>query len=548
MLSELVVQNLVIVDRARLTPGAGLTVVSGETGAGKSLLLDALALLLGGRANQRLVGPRGDEANVSGVFQVVPELAARIEAGCGVAAQEGSYILRRRLTAAGRSQAWINDVPVTVAALQVAAAMLVEIRAQHEALSLAEPVRQLSLLDGFAGMQDVATAYRSAHARCLTAAQDLSSLEHGQRDSLKELDFLRFQSREFQALSPRAGELVEIEQRQALLSGAEEWRARAAEAADALGEGERAVVRVLDQFARVLARAPDPRLTAAGENCAQAAELVRDAAGTCLDLAERLGGDPTELTRVEERRDAFYQLMRKHGDGESALFSAWVAIDQRIAELEGLDGRRERLRADLDETQRERALLGKRLAKERAKAFVRLADELAAHLAELGMPKAKLSLSHTDLPEPGPHGIVQQEILVATNPGLPPGRLGEIASGGEAARLSLALAVVLAEHDRIPVLVFDEVDSGVGGRLGAVIGAKLASLGRDRTVIAVTHTPQVAAVAHRHYAVRKLQGDDETMVQVSEITGDKRVAEIADMLGGGKAALGQAKTMLGKLS
>jgi DNA repair protein RecN (Recombination protein N) len=546
MLSELVVQNLVIVDRARLTPGTGLTVVSGETGAGKSLLLDALALLLGGRANQRLVGPRGDEANVSGVFQVLPELAERIETGCGVAAQDGTYILRRRLTAAGRSQAWINDVPVTVATLQAAAAMLVEIRAQHEALSLADPVRQLALLDGFAGTKEMAESYRTVHARCQSLMQELSTLEHGQRDSLKELDFLRFQSREFQALAPRAGELAEIERRQALLSGAEEWRTRAAEAADALGEGERAVVRVLEQFARILSRAPDQRLAEAGEACTQAAELVRDASLTCLDLAERLGGDPSELARVEERRDAYYQLMRKHGDGEDFLLAAWTAIDQRIAELEGLDGRRERLRADLSESQRERARLGKRLAKERAVAFGRLAGELAVHLAELGMPKTKLSLSQDELSEPGPQGTVRQEMLVATNPGLPPGRLGEIASGGEAARLSLALAVVLAEHDRIPVLVFDEVDSGVGGRLGTVIGAKLASLGRDRTVIAVTHTPQVAAMAHRHYAVRKLQGDDETMVQVTEIAGDKRVAEIAEMLGGGKAALGQAKTMMGK--
>ncbi len=544
MLTELLVQNLVIVAQARLAPGAGLTVISGETGAGKSLLLDALDLLRGGRAQAKLVGPRADHAQVTAAFQVEPAIAAAAEASCAIPAQDGQYILRRRLAASGRSQAWINDVPVTLAALGALAEILVEIRAQHEAQRLGDPARQLALLDAYAGLDGQAAAYRADHQRCLALARDLAALENGGRDSIRELDFLRFQAAEFQALSPRAGELAELERRVKQLSGSEEWRTRAASAAALLGDGERAVDRVLARLARQLGEAPDERLAEAGRACASAGELVRDAAAACADAAERLQGDPVELARVQERLDAWYGLQRKHGDGEAALLAAWAAVDERIRALEGLDGRRDALRAELGTAQAERARRGATLAKARAKGFAKLAARLVAELDGLGMPKARLVLGETALPEPGPLGTVGQEFLVATNPGLPPGRLGAVVSGGEAARLSLAFAVVLAAQELTPVLVFDEVDSGVGGRLGAAIGARLAALGRGRTVLAVTHTPQVAAAAHRHYAVRKRQGIDETTVEVDELSAERRLAELAEMLGGGSAALGQAQALV----
>ncbi len=545
MLVELVVHNLVIVKQAHLSPGCGLTIVSGETGAGKSLLLDALLILLGGRAGAKVVGPHAAETTVTGVFQPPAVIAAAIEQSAGVPAMDGSYILRRRLAASGRSQSWINDVPVTVAALQQVASLMVEIRAQHEPQQLAQVSRQLELLDAYAGIGGETQRYREAHDRCLALGRELEAIETGERGSLRELEFLRFQSREIAGLAPRAGELAELEQRFAALSGAETWRTKAGEALELISEGERSVRRVLGKVTRQLSDAPDERLRAAAAACAAAGECLDTVEANCREVVDYLHSDPVALQRIEERRDAWYDLMRKHGDSEEPLLAAWSTIDARIAAIEGLDTRRDALRKDLDAALALRTDLGATLAEARRTAFKQLAKGLSRELTDLGMPKAKVSLAERSLDTPGPGGSIHQEFMVATNPGLPPDRLGAVMSGGEAARLSLAFAIVLAEQDRTPVLVFDEVDSGVGGRLGIAIGEKLAALARDRSVLVITHTPQVAALATRHYTVRKIQHDDATEVQVGEVTGKERLQEIAEMLGGGKAALGQAKALMG---
>ncbi|HEX3133557.1 MAG TPA: AAA family ATPase [Planctomycetota bacterium] len=548
MLVELAVQNLVIVRQARLSPGQGLTVISGETGAGKSLLLDALMILLGGRAGAKLVGPQGPEATVTGVFQISPALAELVERSTGVPAAEGSYILRRRLASSGRSQAWINDTPVTVTALQHVATLLVEIRAQHESQQLAVVSRQLELLDAYAGLGAETQRYQDLHERCLSLAKELAEIETGERGSLRELEFLSFQSRELAALSPKAGELAALEQRFEALSGAETWRTKASDALDQISDDERSALRILNGISRRLSNAPDERLRAVAVSCEEASEHLRSAERQCRDVAENLQSDPVELQRIDERRSAWYDLMRKHGETEADLLAAWSVIDARIANIQGLDARRDALRGDLDAVMRQRVEVGAALARARERAFAKLAKAVAQELADLGMPKAKVLLASQALEVPGPHGSVHQEIMVATNPGLPPDRLGMVMSGGEASRLSLAFAIVLAQQDQTPVLVFDEVDSGVGGRLGAVIGDKLALLARDRTVLVITHTPQVAAAATRHYIVQKAQADDATEVRVEEVTGGQRVQEIADMLGGGKAALSQAKALMGKPS
>ena len=548
MLIELAIQNLVIVEHARLTPGEGLTVISGETGAGKSLLLDAIEMVSGGRSQAHLVGPFADTATVTAVFQLTEERARAVEQACAVPAADGSYLLRRRIGPAGRSQAWINDIPVTVGTLRSAASLLVEVHAQHEALRIGATEQQLALLDAYGELAGQATAYRALHERILELVRTLGALDGGERESVKERDYLVFQAAEIAALQPVRGEFAALEARHALLSSASHWRDVASEAVQALTEDERAIATVLSRHAKRLADAPEPRLQEAARSLGSAADAVRDAAASCSDALDHLSPDAGELARIDARLNAYHELSRKHGDGDEALFTTWERLSTRILELSTIGERRAAMAQELDAALAERTRSGAALASAREAAFQRLAKDVHSHLRDLGMPKAKLSLAGEALGEPTGSGTVRQEFFVQTNPGIPAGRLADIASGGEAARITLALAEAFAERDPIPVMVFDEVDSGVGGRLGAVIGAKLARLSRSRTVLAVTHTPQLAAAAHRQYLVNKQQGQRQTKVTVVELDNDARVQEISEMLGGGRAALEQARALMGGVS
>lgn len=545
MLVELRIANLVIVESAVLRPGAGLTAISGETGAGKSLLLDALDLMSGARVQGQMVGRWGDAAVVTGVFQPDAGRLAAIQAATGLPVeQEGQVILRRRIAAGGRSQAWINDEPVSVGALRSVASMLIEYHGQHEPIRLAERAVQMQIIDEFAGLGAAAAAYREAHGRVEELAARLAEVETGARSSLKEVEFIRFQLAEIESFAPRRGEIAELETRLATLSSVADLLSLAEEAQEGLAEGDLAVQTRLGSLARRLERAAEPRLARAGALCREASEVVRDAALVCGEVLDGLRPDPAALAAAEARLDAWRTLERKHGDGEEAVFAAWEGLVRRLQELEGLDGRRDGLRRELADAIARRSGLGERLAGERKAGFGRLATQVQAHLADLGMPKARLSLDESGEEAPGALGFRRQEMAVSTNPGLPPASIRAVASGGEMSRIMLAIAAAIGGGSGVPVMVFDEVDSGVGGRMGAVIGGKLARLAHGRTVLAVTHTPQLAASAERHYLVVKRQGERETMVMVREIAGEERIGEIADMLGGGQAAMDQSRTLL----
>ncbi len=544
MLIELAVENLVIVRRAVLGFNSGLSVITGETGAGKSLLLDALDLVAGARAKPGLIGRWGDAATVTAVFQLSPPLAERlVTLGFPqVNPEEGQVILRRRVQDGGRSQAWMNDVPVTLQSLRSAADLLVDIHAQHEPIRLADPRVQLELLDAYGGHAAVAAEFRSVHDRAQAMGRQLEELRSGGQQSLKELDYVRFQLREIEAVTPRRGEYAELEARFTELQSVEEELRLATQVLDGLREGDAPVISQLQRWVRRLESGHAKAMRESAAAITAAAESLDDAARVLSRFVEApmAQGD---LAQIGGRLDELNGLLRKHGPDEEALFAAWDGLVRRSEDLANLDRRVEDLQRDLAALDVLRGEIGARLADLRRKAFGRLAKEVHRHLADLGMPKAAIRL-HEDGEGANALGTVRQSIEVCTNPGQPFGSIRDVASGGEAARLMLAISAALAAADGIPVIVYDEVDSGVGGRLGAVIGAKLAHLAQGRTVIAVTHTPQLAASGSGHFRVRKDQGKAETSVSVEELTGDSRLEEIADMLGGGEPALAQARSLM----
>jgi DNA repair protein RecN (Recombination protein N) len=541
MLCELVVTNLVIVERAALSLGEGLSVITGETGAGKSLLLDAIDLVTGARARPGLVGRWGDAATVTAVFRLSASQVQVVAEVLGYEVSEAELILRRRVSAEGRSQAWINDVPVTLGALRAVADRLVDLHAQHEPIRLADPAVQMTLLDAFGGHQALAASYAAAHREFLECVSQIESLRGGVSDSLKEADYLRFQLREIEALQPVAGELPRLEARHAALLSRGQERDLAAQAVAVLRDADGCVVAQIQRLVRRLGQVHDERMRAAAGQLAQIAESLREIAADCASVVEAGDADPEEIAGLGARLDQWHALLRKHGPSEDELLTAWRRLTERTAELEGLGDRIAELEGRASRLRRERMSLAERLAASRREAFIRLSAEIHRHLVDLGMPRAVISLAEVPVAE---GEVVKQYFLIRTNPGLSPGTIREVASGGEAARLMLAISAALMAADDIPVIIFDEVDSGVGGRLGGVIGGKLAELAQGRSIIAVTHTPQLSAYGASHHQVVKLQGEEETVVHVERLEGERRIAEIAEMLGGGPGAVQQSRAML----
>ena len=371
--------------------------------------------------------------------------------------------------------------------------------------------------------------------------EELQSLD-GRRS--KEHEFNKFLLEEIDQLEPRAGEYEELTAQQELLAGAQEWRSVVERTAHVLSESDDALSMQLGALAQDLQRAPDERIRDIGLTCQQAEELMRDAAMQALQVSETLHGDPQALAVCEERLGLYVDLIRKHGGTPQSLLQSQEDLSAAVSLWDNSEARQEALIQEIKTLEASVLKQGQAVAKKRRAGFKRLAESIRPHLDDLGMPEARIELRESQEQKLDLLGVYQQEIFVQTNPGIAADRIGAVASGGEHARLALALALVLGDCDQVPVMVFDEIDSGVGARLGVAIGHKLAILAKSRTVIVITHTPQVAAMAHNHYLVRKIQSDKDTHMDVVQLVGDERHHELTEMLGGGKAAAQQAQELL----
>jgi DNA repair protein RecN (Recombination protein N) len=548
MLEEVRITGLGVIDDAVLELSAGFTVLTGETGAGKTMVVTALGLLFGGRADPARVRPGAARAAVEGRLLVSAEVAQEVEDAGGDLDDEGSaLVLSRSVSAEGRSRAFAGGRSVPVSLLQVLADDLVAVHGQSDQQQLLKPGRQRDALDRFGGPELAAALadYRRVFSRHRAVHDELEALTHAERERVAEAETLRLGLAEIDAVAPVAGEDATLLAEDEKLANADELNAAATAAHEALAgdpaaassvDGADAVTllgiagRALDQV-----REHDPVLAGLADRLSEASYLISDVAGELASYNESLDSDPARLAAVQERRAVLGRLIRSYGGvvgGVAAVLDWAKQAGARLAELEGDNDKIAALAAEESSLAEEVLSLAGRLTALRLAAAERFASEVTAELTALAMPHASLTAAVSELDAPGPYGADDVEIRLAAHPGAPPLPLNKGASGGELSRVMLAIEVVFAGADPVPTFVFDEVDAGVGGRAAVEIGRRLARLSRSSQVIVVTHLPQVAAFADNHLVVEKSDDGLVTASGVTRLDRAGRARELSRMLGG----------------
>ena len=537
MLVQLAIRDIVLIDRLELHFHEGLSVLTGETGAGKSILLDAFSLALGGRGDGSLVRHGEAQGQVTAVFDCPPDHPARRIAADAEIDTEGDLILRRVQVADGRTRAFVNDQPVSVQVLKSIGAALVEIHGQHDDRALVDPVTHRTILDAFGGLQAETRAVADAARRVREARSALNAHRARIEKAQKEADFLRHAVEELAKLKPEPGEEATLAERRLVMMGSEKVAKELNEAFDAVA-GQSSVVPVLSAAVRKLERrsAQAPSLVDPSVKALDAALVAIDEARAVLEDALRQAEyDPRELERTEERLFALRAAARKYdvpADDLAALRERFVAdvaaIDAGEEQLGGLE-------RSLKEADDAYLIAARALSKRRRKAAEALDKAVQAELPPLKLERARfITQIDTDEASRDPAGIDRVEFWAQTNPGTRAGPLLKVASGGELSRFMLALKVILADKGSAPTLVFDEIDTGVGGAVADAIGQRLARLSERVQVMAVTHAPQVAARAVSHFLISKegVKGSDRVATQVTPLDERPRREEIARMLAG----------------
>ena len=548
MLLELHISNLAVIADARIELAAGLNCFTGATGAGKSLVIGAIEVLLGLRGGGDMLRPGAEEARVSGVFEVRDaHILERISAitDAPVGDDGGQIILTRRIYSSGRSSASLSGHPITLGMLKQIAEHLVDVHGQHENEFLLKPGNQLDVLDQFGELRPAAAAYQQTYRKVVDATRRIDELSANQTLRRQQLELFRFQADEIDAAALDPAEFDELSARANVLQHLEKLQRDAAATHSALYEADGSVLERLRMMSAVLAECAgvDATLKPIAQATSDATIALNEVA---FDLSRYLGKldlDPAELAEVTDRLNAINRIVSKYGDssqGVPGVIGYRQEIGEKIAELsratDDLSGLRNELRPMLAALEKQ----GGELTKKRRAAADRLVPRIEKQLAELGMERAvfRIDFAPAAAAIPGsalpatPSGFDQVEFIAQTNPGQLEQPLRKIASGGELSRIMLALKGILAQSDRMSVLVFDEIDSNVGGRLGAVIGSKLRKLAEHHQVLCITHLPQIASYADRHFTVRKEVAGQDTRTTIRLIEGESRIAELAEMIGG----------------
>jgi DNA repair protein RecN (Recombination protein N) len=552
MLRELRIRNLAVIESVAVEFRPGLNVLTGETGAGKSMLIDAILLILGARAQTDVIRSDVDTATIEAVFEVEPRgaVAAALDEA-GLTLDAGLLVARRELSRTGRHRAFVNDAAVTVGLLERLSDHLVEVHGQQEHQRLLEASRQLDLLDRFAEAEELRERVADLVAKFRGARAEAERMRAAERDRAQREDLLRFQLAELDGARLRPGEEEELRQERRRLQHADKLAAGLAEVVALLDDDRDSATVRLHRVARVLgdlARLA-PGFAAPVEPLDAAQAQLEEALAAIRTLRDSVTLEPGRLEAIDERLDALTRLKRKYGDTEEAMLKF---RDEVAAELDRLSRHEEILAAEerrLGELDAELARAATALSERRRVAAERLAPAVERELRALGMERAvfRIGLERPALEEVSPRGLERVEFRLSTNPGEEVRPLARVASGGELSRAMLGLKAVLAKADRVPTMIFDEVDAGIGGRIASVVAQKLATAAADRQVLCVTHLAPIAARASHHVRVTKGVRAGRTRVAAEVLAGDARVEEIARMLAGERVtetARGHARELL----
>jgi DNA repair protein RecN (Recombination protein N) len=548
VLTLLRIKNLALVEELEWQLGAGFIAVTGETGAGKSIIIGALQLLLGERADKSLIRTGADLCTVEVVFtgndlqKLNPQL---VEAG--IEPGESDLIIKRSFSATGGTRQFINGSPTTLSILKNLGDELVDLHGPHDHQSLLSPETQLSLLDSFARAEEQLDEYRKYYRQLHTLLAEHAALNTAETAREQELDLLRHQTSEIKSANLVTGEEEEIENRYKVASNSKRLIELASAIANKLSEADGSVLSQLAETQRLLRELEKIDGSIAQFSSAHAASVVElsEIARALSTYAEKLDLDPEQLAALEQRVSLFESLKRKYGGSIAEVITFGERAVERMQKIEGRDAELERLAKEIENVRTQMNRAGEALHKLRAKAAPKLSENIRRNLRDLGFRQSEFEAKLNRLAEPRPNGFDSVELLFSPNPGEPLKPLRAIASSGEISRLMLAIKSALAAHDAIPLLVFDEIDTNVGGEIAHAVGAKMRTLGQEHQVICITHLPQVAAAASSHLVVTKDVARGRTFSNLHEVTGKARQEEIARMLGGkSESALKLAASLL----
>jgi DNA repair protein RecN (Recombination protein N) len=535
MLIELRIENFAVIERLSVALEPGLNVLTGETGAGKSIIVGALSLLLGERASSEAVRTGASRAVVEGVFDVArrPEILALLDEH-GLAQEDGLLILRREVAAEGRNRAWVNGSASTAGLVGELGGRLVDLHGQHEHQALLRVDAQRAILDAYAGQAETVAELRSAYGALRQARWDLEQLEDRRREIEQRADFLRFQLGEIEEAAVDPDEEARLAGESRRLEHAEDLARLAQALHHGLYEGEAAVADILGEMRRELDQLIriDPSQESARDLLDTAYFSVEELGQRMGDYTGRVEHDPARLDAIQARQDLLFRLKTKYGPTLDDVLATGQRARQELDALETADFERKALEKAIGHAQATFDAIAAGVTAGRATAAAALAAEVMKVLPALGMDGARFQVAIQPVDPPGPDGAERVEFLVAVNRGFEPRALSRVASGGELSRVMLALKTILARVDAVPTLVFDEIDAGIGGRIAVQVGAQLREVARHHQVFAITHLPQIASRAHHHLLVLKAEAGESTTTAVQDLRGDDRVRELARMLGG----------------